>query len=68
MRAVGQNQKLAKESVPFPDFAQDRIVPRVMEELFQFNRWCDEIRGGIYGRMGLHQLLGRLAKRIQAPR
>lgn len=51
----------------YTSLSVQQIGNRVMEELFQFNRWCDEIRGGIYGRMGLHQLLGRLAKRIQAP-
>ena len=45
----------------YTSLSVQQIGNRVMEELFQFNRWCDEIRGGIYGRMGLHQLLGRLA-------
>lgn len=43
------------------------IANLLIQELFQFNRWADEIRSGIYQHKSLRWIIGQMAKRIQCP-
>ena len=44
-----------------------QIANLLIHELFQFNRWAEEVRAGIYQRKPLHWIIGQMAKRIQCP-